>query len=122
VIAVVAGVAAGGLVGAPARFALDRWTNARAGGGFPWGTFLINATGSFLLGVTTGLVVRHLLGPVPAAVVGTGFAYTTFSTFTYETIRLLEEGDVRAGLFNAAGSLMVGLAAAMAGIGLASLG
>ncbi len=122
-IAVVAGVAAGGLVGAPARFALDQWTNARTGGAFPWGTFLINATGSLLLGVITGLVGRHLLGPVGAAVAGTGFcgAYTTFSTFSYETVRLLEEGDVRAGLANAAGSLMLGLAAAMAGIGLASL-
>jgi CrcB protein len=123
VIAVVAGVAAGGLVGTPARFALDRWTSSRTGGAFPWGTFVINATGSFLLGVITELVTRHLLGSVPAALVGTGFcgAYTTFSTFSYETVRLLEDGEVGAGLFNAAGSLVVGLAAALAGMGLASL-
>ncbi|HLI24534.1 MAG TPA: fluoride efflux transporter CrcB [Acidimicrobiales bacterium] len=121
--AVVAGVAAGGLVGAPARFLVDRWATSRTGGAFPWGTLVINVTGSLLLGVISGLVAHHVLGPAAAAVAGTGFcgAYTTFSTFSYETVRLLEEGETGAGLLNAAGSLVLGLAAAMAGIGLAAL-
>jgi CrcB protein len=123
VIATVAEVAAGGLVGAPARFVLDGWTNSRTRGRFPWGTFVINATGAFLLGLISGLVRHHAVGPVAAALTGTGFcgAYTTFSTFTYETIRLLEERDVVAALANLAGSLMVGLAAAAAGMAVAAV-
>lgn len=120
---IVLGVVAGGVLGAPSRYALDQWVNSRTKGFFPWGTFLINATGAFLLGLISGLALYHGLGHLPVAVVGTGFcgAYTTFSTFSYETVRLIEEGTVEAAVRNMAGSLTLGLAAAAAGIALAAL-
>lgn len=117
------GVAVAGAVGAPTRFALDQWVRSRTGGLFPWGTFLINVTGSLVLGVVAGLALYHGLGRLPATVIGTGFcgAYTTFSTFSFETVRLVEEGRLEAAVRNAAGSLVLGLAAAAAGLALAAL-
>lgn len=114
-------VGAGGLVGAPARFVVDQLVNSRTRGAFPWGTYVINASGAFVLGLITGLVLYQGLGHIPSAVIGTGFcgAYTTFSTFSWETVRLLEEGTPAAALWNVAGSLVVGLLAAGAGMALA---
>ncbi len=84
----------------------------------PWGTFAVNVSGAFLLGVLTGATLYHGLGPLPRAAVGTGFcgAYTTFSTFSYETVRLLEEGSIAAASVSALASVAVGLLAAAAGI------
>lgn len=117
-------VGAGGLIGAPARFMVDQVVNSRTRGVFPWGTWVINATGAFLLGLITGLVLYQGLGHIPSAVVGTGFcgAYTTFSTFSWETVRLIEEGTPSAAVRNIAGSLLVGLAAAAAGMAIAYAG
>ena len=114
---------AGGVVGAPARFVVDQLVSSKTGGHFPWGTFVVNATGAFVLGLLAGLATYHGLGPVPSTVVGTGFfgAYTTFSTFSYETIRLLEEGTPGVAALNIAGSVVVGLLAGAAGIALAAL-
>lgn len=114
-------VGAGGLVGAPARFLVDQVVNSRSRGVFPWGTYAINATGAFLLGLISGLALYQGLGHIPSAVIGTGFcgAYTTFSTFSWETVRLIEEGTPSAAIWNIAGSLVVGLAAAAAGMALA---
>jgi CrcB protein len=108
----------GGAVGAPLRYVLDGAVEDRLRGRFPWGTFVVNVTGSLVLGVVTGLALEHGLGPVPRVALGTGFcgAYTTFSTYSYETHRLLEDGDVRRALGNALGSVVVGLAAAAAGL------
>jgi fluoride exporter len=110
----------GGAVGAPARYLVDGVVQSRARGVFPWGTFVINISGSFVLGVVTGAALYHGLGPLPKTAVGTGFcgAYTTFSTFSYETVRLLEEGSVATASFNAIASVVVGLAAAAGGIAL----
>jgi CrcB protein len=114
-------VGAGGLVGAPARFVVDQVVNSRTRGVFPWGTYVINATGAFILGLISGLVAYQGLGHIPSAVIGTGFcgAYTTFSTFSWETVRLIEEGTPSAAVWNIAGSLLVGLVAAAAGMALA---
>lgn len=87
-------VVLGGAVGAPLRYLTDRAVQARHGAGlpyvFPWGTFTVNAAGSLLLGVLTGATVS---APVHA-LLGTGLcgALTTYSTFSYETLRLAEEG------------------------------
>ena len=112
-----------GAVGAPARFLLDGAVTDRSQGTFPWGTFVVNVTGSFLFGLLTGLGLSHALPKVPRVVLGTGFcgAYTTFSTFTFETIRLLEEGAWPQAIRNALASLLAGSVAAAAGLGLASL-
>ncbi|HYR64424.1 MAG TPA: fluoride efflux transporter CrcB [Actinomycetota bacterium] len=113
-----------GAVGAPARYLTDAFIEERIQSVFPWGTFVINVSGSFLLGVITGLALYHGLGSVPKVVVGTGFcgAYTTFSTFSYETVRLLEDGSVLEAAANTAASLVVGLAGAALGLILSALG
>ena len=111
-------VAAGGLIGAPARYLLDRAITGRIESDLPWGTFVINATGSFLLGLLTGLALAGHLPPVGKALLGVGFcgAYTTFSTFTFETIRLLEDGRFLEAAGNLAASVAVGLGAAAGGL------
>jgi len=117
------GLVVAGAVGAPARYLVDRWVQGRTGGDWPWGTFVVNVSGSFAFGLLSGLALYHGLADGPRVVLGTGFcgAFTTFSTFTYETVRLLEEGELGAALRNAAGSLVAGLVAATAGLALASL-
>lgn len=112
-------VAAGGFVGAPSRYLLDRAVNRRVESDLPWGTFLVNVSGSFVLGLLTGLTLGNHLSPVAKALLGTGFcgAYTTFSTFTFETVRLLEVGQYLEAALNAGVSVVVGLVGG--GIGLA---
>jgi CrcB protein len=115
-------VALAGAVGAVARFCLDGWILERTGGGFPWGTFVINVSGSLLLGLVSGLVLYHGLPEMPRLLVGTGFcgAYTTFSTFGYETIRLAEGDTGLPAGANALGSMVAGIAAAAAGVAAAA--
>jgi CrcB protein len=118
-----AGLVVAGAAGAPVRFLVDGAVGARTEGVFPWGTFLINVTGSFVLGFLTGLGLYHAFPNTPRVVLGTGFvgAYTTFSTFTYETVRLLEQRASATALANALGTLVAGAAAAAAGLALAAL-
>ncbi len=110
-------------IGAPARYLLDGAVQDRTGGAFPWGTFVVNVTGCLALGVLTGLGLYHGLGETTRTVVGTGGlgAYTTFSTFTFETVRLAEEGALTEALQNAGASLLVGLGAAAAGLWIVGL-
>jgi CrcB protein len=114
---------AAGAAGAPARYLLDRAVAERVKGTFPWGTFLVNLTGSFLFGLLTGLGLEHGFPKVPRVVLGAGFcgAYTTFSTFTFETVRLLEEGAVADAFRSAAGTLLAGAMAAAAGLAVAAI-
>ena len=114
-------VAAG--IGAPARYVLDGWVQDRTSGVFPWGTFTVNVTGCLALGVVAGLGIDHDLGDTTRTVLGTGAigAYTTFSTFTYETVRLAEEGAVHEAVRNAVASVVVGLGAAAAGLALTAI-
>lgn len=110
-------------VGAPSRYLLDGWIQDRTRGAFPWGTFTVNVSGCLLLGVLTGLGLYHELDATTRTVLGTGGlgAYTTFSTFTFETVRLAEEGALDEAFRNAAASFLVGLAAASVGIALTAL-
>lgn len=88
-------VAVGGFIGAPSRYLLDREISGRVeSDNLPWRTFVINITGSLLLGVLVGLSITGHVPDVVKALLGTGFcgAYTTFSTFSFETVRMLEEG------------------------------
>ena len=107
-------VAAGAVVGAPARYLTDRFVQGRHSGVFPWGTFTVNLIGSFLLGLVTGLTPA---GSTAQLLVGTGFcgALTTYSTFSFETVRLAETGHRGAAVLNAAGSVLLGVAAAAVG-------
>lgn len=113
-------VGLGGFVGAIARYVVGRWVGVWFDTRFPLGTFAINITGSFLLGML-GTVVAERVWPSPDAVrlaLGVGFlgAYTTFSTFELETHVLLEDGSWLLAVLNMAGSLIIGLLALRAGI------
>lgn len=112
----------GGAIGAPLRYLTDLLVQSRHDSVFPWGTFAVNVVGSLVLGVVAAVLVD--LGPSSwvLALVGTGFcgALTTFSTFGFETIRLLEEGSVLTALSNCAASLVVGLGACAGGYALAA--
>jgi len=114
----VAWVGIGGFAGAVARYLLGGWIAARLGTTFPYGTFVINITGSFILGVVMGTLEGHLLSPVVRLAGAIGFigAYTTFSTWTYETMRLLEDGSRQLAMANVFGSLLVGMAAVIGGM------
>jgi CrcB protein len=117
-VAVVVGVAVAGAIGAPARFVLERIVRARWPADWPWGTFVVNVSGSLALGAVVGLVLAHGLDPDVRTIVGTGFlgAYTTFSTYAYETVRV---GTVpRRGLAvaYAFGSVVASVLAAAAGL------
>ena len=117
------GLVVAGAIGAPARYLLDGFVQDRTEGAFPWGTFAINLSGSFLLGLITGAALYHAFPNTPKVWLGTGFcgAYTTFSTFTFETISLLEAGDVTEALQNAAASLVLAALAAAAGLAIAAV-
>ncbi|MGW1437378.1 fluoride efflux transporter FluC [Streptomyces griseus] len=110
-------VAIGGAVGAPLRYLTDRAVQAHQGTGvpyvFPWGTFTANAAGSLLLGLLTGVAVTS-----PAhALLATGLcgALTTYSTFSYETLRLAETGRTLLAGANVLASLLTGLGAVFLG-------
>jgi len=115
-------VAAAG-AGAPLRYLVDSAISYRARGAFPWGTLIVNASGSLLLGLLTGLALYHAFPDTPRFVLGTGFcgAYTTFSTFSFETIRLVEEGAIDVAVRNALGNLVITTSAAAVGLALAAL-
>ncbi|WP_020577585.1 fluoride efflux transporter CrcB [Actinopolymorpha alba] len=113
-------VVLGGLIGAPLRYHLDRAIQTRHESAFPWGTLTVNVLGSFLLGVIASATESGVLGALGApmyALVGTGLcgALTTFSTFGYETLRLLEDGARLPAVANVGVSLLAGLGAAFAG-------
>lgn len=117
------GFVAAAAIGAPLRYVVDGAIAGRTGGAFPWGTFVINATGSFVLGLITGLSLYHAFPTTPKLILGTGFcgAYTTFSTFTFETVTLIEEGATAEAFRNALGTLVVCAVAAAAGLAAATL-
>jgi fluoride exporter len=102
----------GGAVGAPARYLTDVAVQRWHGTSFPWGTWTVNVVGSFVLGVVAAAGPQWVV-----TVAGTGFcgAFTTFSTFGDETVRLAEEGETSTAVWNVIASLAVGLAAAALG-------
>ena len=116
-------VALAGSFGALGRYGVHELVQSRTASRFPYGTFVVNVSGSFVLGVLVGLVTYQGLDADVRTVVGTGFigAYTTFSSFSYDTFGLFESRARRAALVNALGSVAVGLVAATAGFAFAGL-
>ncbi len=114
-------IAIAGALGASTRYLVDHLVSTRLSGVFPWGTFTINVSGSFLAGIVTGLLLAGRVSAATATVVAGGFlgAYTTFSTAMYETARLLEDGATRAAFGNLLLPLAASVAAAALGWGLA---
>jgi fluoride exporter len=110
-------VLAGGALGAVCRFLVDRVASSRLGSALPWGTLIVNVAGSLVLGLLagTGSALPGWLG----ALAGTGFcgALTTYSTFSYETVRLAGGGTSGRGraILNVAATLVAGLGAAALG-------
>jgi fluoride exporter len=111
---VLAGAGLGGLT----RYALGTWIMARSGGRFPLGTFIINISGSFFIGLLMTLLTERLQ-PHPNwrlfLVVGVLGGYTTFSSFEYETLQAVRDGERWMGLIYVGGSVLLGYVAVWLG-------
>jgi fluoride exporter len=115
----VVGVGLAGAVGALSRYGLEGLISERFPGSFPSGTFVINVTGSFVLGfLFVVLTERIAASPALRTSLMVGFvgAYTTFSTFSFETVRLIEDGALRTAALNVAATVALGLVAVWAGM------
>ena len=114
-------VVVGAMVGAPLRYLTDRAVQTRHDSVFPWGTFAVNVTGCLILGTLTGAVSAGVAGSHLQLLVGTGLcgALTTYSTFSYETLRLTETGAGLYAAVNVVGSVTAGLGAAFVGVSIA---
>ncbi|HEY7024674.1 MAG TPA: CrcB family protein [Candidatus Limnocylindrales bacterium] len=112
-------VGVGGFFGALTRYFLDRRVTDWTGGSVPWGTFVINVSASFLVGLTFALVVeraalpQQLRAPLMIGFLG---AYSTFSTLMLESWRLIEDGAWLIAVVNIGGSILVGMIAVIAGV------
>ncbi|WP_163550504.1 fluoride efflux transporter FluC [Candidatus Frankia nodulisporulans] len=113
----------GAMVGAPARYLVVRAVQARHDSAFPWGTFTVNIAASLILGLVTGAVLAGAASSRVGLLVGTGLcgALSTYSTFSYETLRLAENGsgllaaaNVAASMFGALGAAVLGMEVARA--------
>jgi len=115
----VAGVVIGAGIGGGLRYVLGGWMAERWGTAFPWHTFVINISGAFLLGMLMALSVDRAVVPGSMRLfLGVGIlgGFTTFSTLSYESVALMEQGMYVQGMANMFGSAVVGIAAAVAGL------
>ncbi|GII57579.1 putative fluoride ion transporter CrcB 2 [Planotetraspora thailandica] len=114
-------VIAGAVVGAPLRYLTDRAIQVRHDTVFPWGTFVVNIFGCLVLGLLTGAVAAGAASSTVQLLLGTGLcgALTTYSTFSYETLRLAETGARFFAVANVVASVVAGLGAAFVGAALA---
>lgn len=112
-----------GSFGAVSRFVLDGHIRLKYDHSFPWATLVINATGSLLLGVLSGVLLKHKGFTDTETIIGIGFCggYTTFSTASFETVRLLERRKYISATGQAVGGLLLTVAAASIGIALGQL-
>ena len=112
-------IALGGAAGATSRYLVDTWISERTAGAFPWGTLVVNVSGSLVLGLLFALAIERevlpasIRGPVLIGFIG---AYTTFSTLMLESWRLIEGGAVGLGLANLVGSSVIGMVALVGGL------
>ena len=115
-------ITAGAVVGANLRYAVSRWSARHISASLPWGTFLINVSGSFLLGFfLVWISERVLVDPRWRSLVAIGFcgSYTTFSSYSFETFTLLEQGHYGMAAANFAANNLLALAGVIAGAMLA---
>ena len=116
-------VAIGGGIGSATRYLVGGWFAARFGSAFPYGTFAINVTASFIVGFFLAFAQERVsLAPNLRLFVAVGFigGYSTFSTFEYESVRLLQDGEMLLGAIYLLGSVITGGLAAIGGIALGS--
>lgn len=111
-------VAVGAAIGAPLRYLTDRTVQSRHDTLFPWGTFAVNVTGSLILGLLTGAVTAGAASSHLQLLLGTGLcgALSTYSTFSYETLRLAEDGARFYAAANVVASVVAALGAVFVGI------
>jgi fluoride exporter len=117
-------IAVGGAFGAVSRYLVQGWVQDFFGGRFPWGTFVVNISGSFMLGLVFALAMdRAILSPEVRVPLMVGFigSYTTFSTLMLESWVLVEEGDIVRMFGNLAASVLVGMVAVVAGLAVGRL-
>jgi CrcB protein len=114
-------LAAGGVIGTLARYGVGKWIAGWAGTDFPWHTLAINLTGSLILGFALRAADTLPLSPEVRGFITVGFcgAFTTFSTFGFETVTLMQEGEWARAAAYALGSVALGLVAVFAGLSLA---
>jgi CrcB protein len=114
-------IGVGGFAGAVTRYLVDGWVVRATGGSFPWGTLVVNVSGSFLLGLLAAMTIDRatlppeIRGPMLIGFIG---AYTTFSTYMLESWRLVEAGAWPSAVANVVGSVALGLVAVFAGLAL----
>jgi len=112
-------ISIGAVLGANLRYWIGDWAAQRFGSGFPYGTMIINLTGSFLLGLIVSMSMENfIIDPRLRLLLTIGFlgSYTTFSTYAYESIALISQGQWGLGLFNLLGSSLLGALFAVLGI------
>lgn len=111
-------IAAGGAIGALTRHGLVTWIDGPVGTTVPWGTFVVNAMGSLLIGVLMGYVETAPLSPSTRTFLAVGLlgSFTTFSTYAFETVTLLRDGHASRAIAYSLGSVTVGVAAVCAGL------
>jgi CrcB protein len=117
-------VAAGGMLGAVARYGLTGWISTKNRGTFPWGTLAVNVIGSFIIGFFLYLALERFAWRPEWRLffaVGTLGAFTTFSTFSYETVELMRAGSYLLAVASIGGNLVGCLAATAAGMALAAV-
>lgn len=116
-------VGAGGFIGANMRFIIGRWAVQKWGAGFPYGTLLINVAGCFILGLFAPLATRLAWNDYWRLLIAIGFvgAFTTFSTFEYETFELMRQGNLLRAVANLGVSIVLGFCAVFLGVILARL-
>ena len=112
-------IAVGGAAGAVSRYVVDTWVSEQTMSSFPWGTFVVNISGSFVLGLLSALAIDRSVLPADIrlpVLVGFVGAYTTFSTLMLETWRLVESGSNALAIANIVGSGMLGIVALVLGL------
>jgi CrcB protein len=117
-------ISLGAILGANCRYWIGEWANERFGVAFPYGNLIINLSGSFILGFFMILAVdRFLIDPQWRLMITIGFlgSYTTFSSYTYESVNLIFSGQPYLGLINLFGSSLLGALAVLMGIWLGRL-
>lgn len=107
-----------GAVGALSRYVLGRFIAERVGAQFPFGTFVINVSGAFVIGLIFALVSHKHVSTVVQTILATGFlgGYTTFSTMSWEGLQLIRGGSTRLSIVYLGGSVLLGLLAALLGV------
>lgn len=110
-------VAIGGALGAGSRYLIGGWIQTQFGSLFPWGTFIVNVSGSLLIGIVIGFADKGILSTNARLFLTTGIlgGYTTFSTFSFETMSLFISGGKGMALLNTVGQTFIGLIAAYTG-------